>query len=104
MAVVESIAGRGRGGGIENIREERRRAPPGDTLRAAIMVAVVVLVLVLPSLCFQLYQTLFANFHVSSHQSLSCSKDFAIQSRRGDSQLAWLMMENVTNGHIECYQ
>lgn len=38
MAVVESIAGRGRGGGIENIREERRSAPPGDTLRVAIVV------------------------------------------------------------------
>jgi hypothetical protein len=38
VAVVESIAGRGRGGGIENMREERRSAPPGETLRVAIVV------------------------------------------------------------------
>jgi hypothetical protein len=33
--------GRGKGGGIANTLEARRRAPPGDTLRVAIGVAIV---------------------------------------------------------------
>lgn len=38
IAVDErSGAGRGRGGGIANTLEARKRAPPGDTLREAIV-------------------------------------------------------------------
>lgn len=38
IAVDErSVAGLGRGGGIENILEALNRAPPGETLRAAIV-------------------------------------------------------------------
>jgi hypothetical protein len=38
MAVEESSpAGRGSGGGMEKIRDARKRAPPGDTLLEAIV-------------------------------------------------------------------
>ena len=38
IAVEErSLAGRGRGFGIENILDARRRAPPGDTLLEAMV-------------------------------------------------------------------
>lgn len=33
----KSVAGLGRGAGIENNREARRSAPPGDTLRVAMV-------------------------------------------------------------------
>jgi hypothetical protein len=40
IAVEErSLAGRGRGFGIENILDARRRAPPGDTLLEAMVKA-----------------------------------------------------------------
>ena len=37
VPVSEPIDGRGRGGGTENIRDDRRRAPPGEIVREAIV-------------------------------------------------------------------
>ena len=37
VALSDRNSGRGNGGGTENIRDERRRAPPGDTVREAIV-------------------------------------------------------------------